>query len=251
VHVVNIGQALRVAYASFIAGKLRSALTMLGMLTGVWRGHHADAHRPGSQATVEAQFNSLGTNLIYVEAGITSAGGIAAQAGSVNTLAHDDAQAIANPYNVPDASLVAAEVCAAGQLIYQSQNAFGRIEGVTSEYAYVHNYHVSQGGRLTPAQVEGSANVTVLGATVAQTLFGDTNPVGLQVRVNTGGPNGGRSATLQIIGVGKAMGGPGFDNPDTEDLCSPHNRAFEAQFKSGGAARGGRWTTRVEGTLSP
>jgi putative ABC transport system permease protein len=172
----------------------------------------------GAQAAVQAQFNSLGTNLIFVQPGTTNAGGVRQQAGSVNTLTYDDAQAIADQNNVPDAQTVSPELTTGAQIVYQSQNTFGRVYGVTAPYSDVHNYTVQQGTWMADDQVQGNANVVILGATVAQQLFGSTSPIGLNIRLNAGapGPGGGqRTGLFQVIGVGEAKGGSGFDNPDT------------------------------------
>src|SRR6266567_7740818 len=164
---MGLNQAIRVAFGSLMSNKLRSALTVLGMGIGVGAVITLMSIGQGAQAAVQAQFNSLGTNLIFVQPGTTSSGGVRTQAGTVQTLTYDDAQAVADPNNVPDASLVSPEVTTGGQLIYQSQNTFGRVFGVTSAYAEAHNYNVQQGNWLTDDQVQGNANVVVLGPAAA------------------------------------------------------------------------------------
>jgi putative ABC transport system permease protein len=187
-------------------------LTILGMAIGVGAVITLMAIGQGAQAAVQAQFNSLGTNLIFVAPGTTSSGGVRAQAGSVQTLTYDDAKALEDPTNLPDATLVSPELTNGAQLIYQSQNTFGRVYGITSAYSSAHNYTVSQGDWISDDQVQGAANVVVLGSAAAQTLFGGTSPVGLQLRISSGGQ---RTAEFTVIGVGAAKGGSGFDNPDT------------------------------------
>ncbi len=209
---MGLSQAFRVAVASLLSNKLRSALTVLGMGIGVGAVITLMSIGQGAQAAVQAQFNSLGTNLVFVQPGTTSSGGVRQQAGSVNTLTYQDAQALADPNSVPDTTLVSPELTSGGQLIFQSQNTFGRVYGVTAAYQQAHNYNVAQGTWFTDDQVQGNANVVVLGATVAQQLFPGGSPIGQELRVNTG-PQ--RSALLQIIGIGEAKGGTGFDNPDT------------------------------------
>src|SRR5438445_6202491 len=102
---MGIAQALRVAYGSLVANKLRSALTILGMAIGVGAVITLMSIGQGAQAAVQAQFNSLGTNLIFVSPGVTNSGGVRSQAGSVPTLTYDDARAVADPASVPDAAL--------------------------------------------------------------------------------------------------------------------------------------------------
>jgi putative ABC transport system permease protein len=214
---MGISQALKVSWGSLVSNKLRSLLTILGMAIGVGAVITLMAIGNGAQAAVQAQFNSLGTNLIFIQPGTTNSGGVRQQAGNVNTLTYDDAQAVADPNNVPDASLVSPELTTGGQIVYQSQNTFGRVYGVTAPYSEIHNYNVQQGTWMSDDQVSGNANVVVLGATVAQQLFGNTSPIGLNIRLNSGAPGaqGQRSGNFQVIGVGEAKGGSGFDNPDT------------------------------------
>ena len=209
---MELTQALKVALGALLANKLRSSLTMLGMVIGVGAVITLMSIGQGAQAAVQEQFNSLGTNLVFVDPGTTSSGGVKTQAGTVNTLTYDDANAVSDPSNVPSASLVAPEQSTFGRLIYQSQNTVGRIKGATVDYSDLHNYHVAQGNWFSDDQAAGSARVVVLGATVAQTLFGTTSPVGLQLHIDAGGP---REGGFMIIGVGEFKGGSGFDNPDT------------------------------------
>src|SRR4029077_16238866 len=103
---MGVGQSLRVALDSLLANKLRSSLTMLGMVIGVGAVITLMSIGQGAQAAVQEQFNSLGTNLIFVEPGTTNAGGVKTQAGSVQTLTYDDAKAI-NDESTPDVTTVA------------------------------------------------------------------------------------------------------------------------------------------------
>jgi len=208
---MGIGQALRVAFGALSTNRLRSLLTILGMGIGVAAVITLMAIGQGAQAAVQAQFNSLGTNLVFVTPGTTNSGGVRQQAGAVNTLTYQDAQAVADTTNVPDAALVSPEVTTFGQLVYQSQNTNGRVWGVTAEYAAAHNYQVAQGDFIDDTQVQGNANVVVLGPTIAQQLFPNVDPVGLELRIS----NGQRAADFQVIGIGTPKGGSGADNPDT------------------------------------
>src|ERR1700688_514113 len=117
---MDVGQSLMVAFRSLTANKLRSALTMLGMVIGVGAVITLMAIGQGAQDAVAAQFNSLGTNLVFVDPGTTNSGGVKAHAGTVPTLTYDDAKAVSDPGTVPSAALVAPEVSTGGRLIYQS-----------------------------------------------------------------------------------------------------------------------------------
>ena len=210
---MGIGESVRVAVDSLRANALRSSLTMLGMVIGVAAVIALMSIGEGAQASVAAQFNSLGTNLVFVSPGTTTQGVVRQQAGSRNTLTSDDAATIADPSNVPSAAEVSPELTGlALQVIYQNRNTVAVLYGVTPVYAEVHNYQVASGDWISDADLQSRANNVVLGATLAQTLFGDTSPVGLTI--NIGAPQG-RRISMRVIGVGAAKGGSGFNNPDT------------------------------------
>ena len=229
---MGVGQAVKVALISLLANKLRSALTMLGMVIGVGAVITLMSIGQGAQAAVQAQFDSLGTNLVFIDPGTTNSGGVRTQAGSVNTLTYDDANAIADQTQIPDATLVAPEVSTFGRLIYQANNTVGRIKGVTLDYSDLHNYHVQQGDWFSDDQLNGSARVVILGATVAQTLFPNVSPIGLQLHIDAGGP---REGGFMIIGVGELKGGSGFDNPDTT-VYVPLTTMFSKLYRARGGA---------------
>src|SRR6266516_1405639 len=132
---MDFSQAVRVALGSLMANKLRSILTMLGMVIGVGAVITLMSIGQGAQAAVQQQFNSLGTNLVFIDPGTTNSGGVRTQAGSVQTLTYDDAKALGESDNVPSAALIAPELSTFGQIIYQSQNTIGRVKGVTPDFS--------------------------------------------------------------------------------------------------------------------
>ncbi|MGI8554684.1 MAG: ABC transporter permease [Dehalococcoidia bacterium] len=229
---MDIGESMRVALSSLMANKLRSSLTMLGMMIGVGAVITLMSIGQGAQAAVAAQFSGLGANLVFVDPGQTSQGGVRQQAGSVATLTYADAQALADPNDVPSAALVSPELSLGGQVIYQRQNTRARIYGVVPEYGDVHNYHVSNGDWISQDMLDGRTNTVVLGATAAQILFGSVDPVGLDVRING---DAGR-ALFRVIGVAEAKGGTGFDNPDTAayvPLTTMQQRLYRSRTGTG------------------
>ena len=207
---MGVGEAFRSAVQSLWAHRLRSGLTMLGLIIGVGAVIIIAAIGQGVQSVITAQLSSVGTNLVFVSPGTTKTNrGVAAQA--PQTITYDDAKAIADPANVPSAALVSPEASSFGQLIHGAQNTVGQISGVVPEYGAVHDYTVSQGDWISPEQLQAVSNVVVLGASVAQTLFGQTNPIGQLMRVSA---NGGNAVSLTVIGVGASKGGSGFNNSD-------------------------------------
>jgi putative ABC transport system permease protein len=209
---MDAAQALRVALSALLANKLRSSLTMMGMVIGVAAVITLMSIGQGAQAAVQEQFNSLGVNLVFVEPGTSNAGGVKTLAGTVPTLTYEDAKVIADSDRVPSAGIVSPQVFSPAQLIYGGTNTGGRVMGVDPQYAEIRNYKMSQGTWITDEQLQGAANVAVLGPTIAQTLFGQVNPIGLQFRANTGP---GRGAIFTVIGLAEARGGTGFFGPDT------------------------------------
>ena len=208
---MGIFESVRVAFASLTANKLRSSLTMLGLIIGVGAVISLMAIGQGAQAAVATQFNSLGTNLVFVSPGTTSQGGVRQAAGSTNTLTYADAQAIADPSNIPSAAEVSPELTSGGQVIYQSHNTFGQIIGVAAAYSDVHNYQVANGDWISDTDVQARAKNVVMGATIAQTLFGSANPIGQTIEIGAGP----RRVAMHVVGVGAPKGGSGFNNPDT------------------------------------
>jgi putative ABC transport system permease protein len=212
---MDIAQSLKVALSSLMANKLRSALTMLGMVIGVGAVITLMSIGQGAQKAVQDQFNSLGTNLIFVEPGTTNSGGVRQQAGSVQTLTYPDAKALNDQQALPHVTTVSPQALSFAQVVYQNQNTVARVKGITSEYPDLVNYHTTLGSDFSDDQVTGNAQVAILGATLAKSLFGDQSPIGRDIRLNTGGPGGFRSATFNVIGVGPFKGGSGQDNSDT------------------------------------
>ena len=211
---MDIGESIRVAVDSLMANKLRTALTMLGMIIGVGAVITLMSIGQGAQAAVAAQFNRLGTNLVFVDPGTTSQNGVRQAAGSVDTLTASDAAALADPNNCSSCALVAPELHFPFplQFIHQSQQTVGHVTGVTPEYSQVHNYPVAIGDWISADDMQGRASNIVLGATVAQTLFGSTNPIGQTVNVG----HDRRRVAFHVVGVGEFKGGAGFDNPDSQ-----------------------------------
>src|SRR5690242_13797313 len=127
---MDAGQARRVDFSSLLAKKLRSSLTMMGMVIGVGAVITLMSIGQGAQAAVQEQFNSLGSNLVFIEPGTSNAGGIKTLAGTVPTLTYEDAKIIADPEKVPSAGVVAPQVFSPAQLIYGGTNSGGRVVGV-------------------------------------------------------------------------------------------------------------------------
>ncbi len=200
----------RSALTSLWASKLRSSLTVLGIVIGVAAVISLMSIGRGAQASITETIQSLGTNLLFVQPGASSFGGIFFGQGSASTLTLEDAEAIADPSAIPSVSAVAPELSTSGQLVYGRENTFTQVLGVTPEYVDVRNLELSTGSFISDGHVVNRSEVIVLGSFVSETLFGLRDPVGQTVKVN------GRPFT--IIGVLDSMGGGPFGLFDDQVL---------------------------------
>lgn len=207
-----IFESLAIALRALTANKLRTALTMLGIIIGVGAVIALLAIGQGASAAVEQRFSGLGTNVITVVPGSMSFGGVRSAAGSAQTLTYDDALAIANSDATPSVAAVTAERSTFGQVIVLGLNTNTRITGTTPTYQDVLDFYPAKGEFITNEHLEQRAAVAVLGETTAFNLFGDTDPIDQTIRVNAGGS----SINLRVIGVMQRKGGTGFANRDDQ-----------------------------------
>ena len=194
------------ALDSLYGNKLRSMLTVLGIVIGVAAVIAMLSIGRGAQASITSQIESIGTNLIYVSPGSTSEGGVQSAAGSAGTLTLDDAEALAG---LPDVVAVASVTNSFVQVVYQGQNVNTRLMGVTPGYETVSSLTLEDGEFISESDQDGRSLVVVLGSSVAENLFGGTGGVvGQKVRLN-GQP-------YKVIGVLASKGGTGFMNQDDQ-----------------------------------
>jgi len=208
---MNLLESARIAMRSLAANKLRSALTMLGIIIGVAAVIALMGVGRGASKAIDSQINSMGTNLLFVSSGSTNTAGVRSAQGSAQTLTYEDALALSDPASLPAVSAVAPQVQAFGQVVYSGNNANTQIVGVTADYGPVRNYTVQNGDFITTQSVQSKSAVAVLGANVVSELFtGGQDPVGLSVRIN--------NIPFKVIGVLTAKGGSGFGNQDDQIL---------------------------------
>ncbi len=231
---MSLADSLKVALEALVANRLRAVLTMLGIVIGVGAVITLMAVGQGSQKAVTERIQGLGTNLIFVRPGSQSQGGVQQGAGTAQTLTREDAEAIAGA--VPQVSLVAPEFAVPLQLIAGGQNTFTRVLGVTPDYATVLNLTVGEGDFISQDEVDRRARSVVLGAAIAERLFGDSSPVGQQIRFGFG-----RLVTTgTVIGVLERKGGDSGQSLDDRAFM-PISTA-QSQIQS---SRGARNTSRV------
>jgi putative ABC transport system permease protein len=199
---------LRVALDGLTANKMRSGLTMLGVIIGVGAVIALMSIGEGAQASITSQINDIGSNLIFVMPGGNGGG----------SLTHDDAEAIADFDNVPDAVTVAPVFSQNTQVIFGNENINVSVSGVTPEYQDARSgVEVASGRFVEGKDVDGRSNVAVLGYQAAQDLFGGFEPVGQKIKVTIPGGAGGR-VSLTVVGVLAEQSSSGMSDPNDEVL---------------------------------
>lgn len=190
---------------SLTGNKVRSALTMLGIVIGIASVIAMVAIGQGAQNSIAQRIESIGSNLIIIMPGAERGGGVSQGRGSAQTLTMDDATAIAS--QVPDVKAVAPEVSRRYQITAGGNNTNTQVVGTLPAYTEVRNVEIDSGSFLSDQQVKASSKVAVLGASARDDLFGTgANPVGQMIRI--------KGISFTVIGVTAAKGGSGFNNPD-------------------------------------
>ncbi len=179
---MRIMELLSTAWTSVSTHKLRSFLTVLGVVIGVAAVIILMSVGKGATARIVNSFTSLGTNLIYIQPGSSSDGNIRGGFGSATTLTLEDSEAISE--SIANLSGVAPYSTSMSQVIYGTENMMVRITGVTPDYQTVFNIEVINGDFITEYQYTRKSKVALLGSEVAATLFGEDDPVGQKIRMN-------------------------------------------------------------------
>ena len=198
--IADLLENVRVALDGLTANKMRSGLTMLGVIIGVAAVIALLSIGAGAQASITEQITSVGTNLLFVSPGAFRSGPVQGAAGSATSLTYDDAQAIADPGNVLDAAVVAPEFSRNTQVIFGDANVNVSVLGTTSEYLSAYDLELASGRFIEEKDVHKRANVAVLGYGVAEDLFAGFDPIGQKIKVALSGENGGR-VSLTVVGV--------------------------------------------------
>jgi putative ABC transport system permease protein len=178
---MNLYAASKVAYRSLRANKMRSILTMLGMIIGVAAVIAMVAIGAGANERISAQIASIGSNLILILPGSTTAGGLRSGFGGVPTLTMGDAKAIGK--ELPAVLLASPSVRSTAPVVYGNQNWSTIIQGVSPEFFQIREWMLTGGRYFTGADVEAATKVAVVGRTVAENLFGEESPVGKIIRI--------------------------------------------------------------------
>lgn len=199
---MNLGQAIKEAFESLVSNKLRSGLTILGIVIGVAAVIAMLAIGAGAQDSIIGSISGLGSNLLFVFSGDTSG-----EVRNPQPLTIYDAEALADPFQAPSIAGVAPVIMGNATVTYSGEQVNTQIEGATADYLTVRNYELVEGDPITEENVLGQASVAILGHDVADKLFGRTEGiVGETIRI--------KGQPFRVTGVLASKGGSSFGSQD-------------------------------------
>jgi len=209
---MNFREVIRVALRALARNKMRTVLTMLGIIIGVGAVICTVAIGEGASDQIQEQIKNLGDNMIFVAAGSVNQGGVHLGSNATKTLTIADSVAIQQ--QVATISRVSPGVGAVAQIVYGNQNWSTHVRGVSTEYLAIRRWPVQSGSSFSQGDVDVSADVCLIGQTVALNLFGDQDPVGKTIRV--------QNLPFRVIGELAAKGQSAFGNDEDDTLIIPY-----------------------------
>jgi len=220
---VNPLQIFRIAALALLRNKMRSMLTMLGVIIGVAAVIAMVAIGEGAKARVEQAFASMGTNLLIVMPGSVVAGGVQGGSGSQASLTWDDFRAIRS--ECPSVRYAAPQLRTSAQILSEEANWSTTVYGVSPEYFDVRNWGMAEGTRFSQSDVDAGAKVVVLGRTVADKLYGaGAQPVGQSVRI--------RNIPFVIVAIMEKKGQSAMGQ-DYDDVVLIPVSTFQSKIQGG------------------
>ncbi|MDI6802989.1 MAG: ABC transporter permease [Bacteroidota bacterium] len=200
-------EILTIAFDALIRNKMRSLLTMLGIIIGVGAVIAMIAIGQGASFSVESQIASLGQNVLMIYPGATARGGVSGGAGSVSTLTVADAEAIVE--QCPSVAYMSPILRAGSQVVAGNLNWSTSVQGGTADFFAIRDWKLDNGELFSDADVKASAKVCVIGKTVADNLFQGADPVGQMIRI--------RNIPFKIVGTMKSKG-QSVSGQDQDDI---------------------------------
>jgi putative ABC transport system permease protein len=203
---------IRVAMQALGRNKMRSILTMLGIIIGVGAVIAMVSIGQGAQATIQQQIASAGSNMLYVQAGSWNHGGVRSGMGTSSTLTVEDYQAIVRECSaVKNASPV---VRTSASVVFGNQNWFTNIQGVNTKFPEIRLWDVESGSFFTEQDESSAQRVCILGKTVVDNLFPGQDPIGQEIRV--------KNSPWRVIGALKAKGQTGMGQDQDDTIIAPY-----------------------------
>src|SRR5579872_7248472 len=209
--ITQLLSSIAMAFQSLIANKMRTLLTMLGIIIGVASVITLTAIGQGASKAVTDRISSMGTNMIQIDPGPTNIGGISSGAGGSQRITEKDAEALKRS---PLLSSVAPSVDTRGQVVATGANWQTRILGTTPECLKIRNYNIEIGTGFTDEDAASGKKVCIIGKTVATNLFGDNeSSLGKMIRI--------KQVPFTVIGVLKEKGSNSYGQDQDDVIIGP------------------------------
>ncbi|MBM3141917.1 MAG: FtsX-like permease family protein [Chloroflexi bacterium] len=193
---MNLWESIISSWQVLHTNKMRSSLTILGIVIGVSAVVFLVSFGRGHEANITGIFESMGANAIYITSATSMTQGIS---GATASITLEDAEALANPNRAPSVALVAPMTEKLAKVVYGNENATVNIMGATPDIAQIISYPVAEGEFISEQDVKRGARVAVLGSKTATDLFGTEDPIGKTIRVS--------GTQFEVIGVLEKKGG--------------------------------------------
>ena len=209
---MNSREVMRSSLQALAANKMRTVLTLLGIIIGVAAVICAVAIGEGASQQVQAQIQSMGSNMLFIMSGSVNRGGVHMGEQATKTLTAEDAVAIQR--EIPLIKDVSPGIWSHAQVVYQGNNWFTSIQGVSQGYFSIRNWQIARGSEFTQKDVHDESNVCDIGHTVATQLFGTDDPVGKVIRIN--------NLPFVVVGELQAKGESTFGQDQDDLILAPY-----------------------------
>lgn len=210
-------ESFQMALTSLYANKMRTLLTMLGIIIGVGAVIALVSVSMGVRSNVTSSIASLGSNMLIVSPGSSNRGGVRGAAGSMQTLKYDDAKAIGE--KIKNIDYVSPTVSASYQVVYGNNNWNTSVQGVTPEFMAIRSLSIGYGSFISANDLNKRNRVAVIGTTVAENLFENQNPVGQNIRIN--------NQPYKVIGLLESKGQSSMGQDQDDMIYVPLTTAQE------------------------
>ncbi|MGA8870739.1 MAG: ABC transporter permease [Candidatus Acidiferrales bacterium] len=214
---MKFNEVIRIALRTLGRNKMRTLLTMLGIIIGVTAVICIVGVGTSASDQVQDQIQSLGVNMLFIQAGSVNSGGIQMGTGATNTLMVSDARAMLQ--EIPAITMISPETDTTAQVVYEGQNWATRDQGVGPDYFQIRNWPVVVGSGFSQREVDTAAHVCVIGSTVANKLFGGDNPIGKVIRVKT--------LPVTVIGELETKGQSTFGRDQDDVIMMPYTTVMK------------------------
>ncbi|MGB0034520.1 MAG: ABC transporter permease [Candidatus Acidiferrales bacterium] len=208
---MTLREVIRIALRALARNKMRTILTMLGIIIGVGAVICTVAIGQGAGQQVQEQIQNLGDNIVFIQAGSVTSNGVRMGSQATKTLTVLDAQAIQQ--HISTVALVSPGVGSAVQVVSGNQNWYTRVNGVGPDYLQIRRWPIDRGSNFSQRDIDVASNICLIGRTVAQQLFGDQDPVGQVIRV--------QNIPFRIVGELSAKGQSTFGQDQDDTLVIP------------------------------